>query len=157
MSLSQRIGRSTGGVGASRWGSTRRDGKGTVSRLFIRGKSTLEKAGELLAIMNDIITDARLDNRERILQMALEGKAGFESSLAGMGNGIATSRLRAQFNESDWLGEQVGGVTQYFFLKDLDRRGSRRTGRASRPTSRRSATSCSTAPAWSPTSRPKPR
>ena len=140
VSLSQRIGRSTGGVGASRWGATRRDGKGTVARLFIRGKSTLEKSGELLAIMNDIITDARLDNRERIRQMALEGKAGFESSLAGMGNGIATSRLRAQFSESDWLGEQVGGVTQYFFLKDLSR-ASRRTGPASRPTSRPSATS----------------
>jgi presequence protease len=119
VALSQRIGRSTGGVGASRWGATRRDGKGAVSRLFVRGKSTLEKGGELLAIMGDIIADARLDNRERIKQMALEGKAGFESALADMGNGIATSRLRAQFNESDWLGEQVGGVSQYFFLKEL--------------------------------------
>ena len=40
--------------------------------------------------MHDVLTDARLDNRERIQQMALEGKAGFEVSLAGMGNGIAT-------------------------------------------------------------------
>ena len=89
VSLTQRIGRSTGGVGASRWVSTRRDGKGTAARLFVRGKAMPEKAGELLAIMTDVLTDARLDNRERIRQMALEGKAGFESSLAGMGNGIA--------------------------------------------------------------------
>lgn len=119
VALSQRIGRSTGGIGASRWSSTRRDGKGTVSRLFIRGKSTLEKGGELLDIIGDIITDARLDNRDRIRQMALESKAGFESSLAGMGNGIVAARLRAQFNESDWLGELTGGVSQYFFLRDL--------------------------------------
>jgi Zn-dependent M16 (insulinase) family peptidase len=119
VSLTQRIGRSTGGVGVQRWSNTRRDGSGTAAWVFVRGKAVPEKAGELLAIMHDVLTDARLDNRERIRQMVLEGKAGFESSLAGMGNGIAAQRLRAQFNESDWLGEQTGGVSQYFFVRDL--------------------------------------
>jgi presequence protease len=120
--LSQRIGRSTGGVGAMRWNSTRRDGRETAAWLFLRGKAVPDKAEELLAILRDVITDARLDNRERIKQMALEAKAGFESSLAGMGNGIVSMRLRAQFNESDWLSEQASGVTQYFFTKDLIQR-----------------------------------
>ena len=51
--------------------------------------------------------------------MALESKAGFESSLAGMGNGIVSMRLRAGYNEADWLNEKLGGVSNYFFLKDL--------------------------------------
>jgi presequence protease len=119
VSLTQRIGRSTGGIGINRWASTRRDGQGTAAWLFLRGKAVPEKTGELLAIIHDVLTDARLDNRERIRQMVLEGKAGFESSLAGMGNSIASSRLRAQFTESDWFGEQTGGVSQYFFLRDL--------------------------------------
>ncbi len=119
VSLSQRIGRSTGGVGASRFNSTRRDGAGTAAWLFLRGKAVPANAEELLAILTDVITDARLDNRERIKQMALESKAGFESALAGMGNSIASMRLRAQFNESDWINEQAGGVSQYVFIKEL--------------------------------------
>jgi Zn-dependent M16 (insulinase) family peptidase len=122
VSLSQRIGRSTGGIGVNRWSSARRDGKGTAAWLFVRGKAVPDKTGELLAIIHDVLTDARLENKDRIRQMVLESKAGFESSLAGMGNAIAGSRLRAQFNESDWLGEQTGGVSQYFFLRELAKR-----------------------------------
>lgn len=119
VSLTQRIGRTTGGVGASRWNSTRRDGGGTAAWLFVRGKATPDHVGDMLSIMRDVLTDARLDNRERIRQMVLESKAGFESSLAGMGNGIVSMRVRAGFNEADWLNEKLGGVSHYFFLKDL--------------------------------------
>jgi Zn-dependent M16 (insulinase) family peptidase len=119
VALTQRIGRTTGGVGASRWSSTRRDGKGTAAWLFMRGKATAEHIDDLLGIMRDVLTDARFDNRERIKQMVLESKAGFESSLAGMGNGIVSMRVRAGFSEADWLNETLGGVSYYFFLKDL--------------------------------------
>ncbi|MGN6490043.1 MAG: insulinase family protein [Devosia sp.] len=119
VALTQRIGRTTGGVGATRWSSTRRDGKGTAAYLFLRGKATAEHTGDLLGIMRDVLTDARLDNRERLKQMVLESKAGFESSLAGMGNGIVSMRVRAGFTEADWLNEKLGGVSYYFFLKEL--------------------------------------
>lgn len=119
VALTQRIGRTTGGVGASRWISTKRDGTGTAAWLFMRGKATPDHVGDLLSILNDVLTDAQLGNRERIRQMALESKAGFESSLAGMGNGIVSMRLRAGYTEADWLNEKLGGVSNYFFLKDL--------------------------------------
>ena len=122
VSLTQRIGRSTGGIGFQRVNSTRTDGASTAAWLVLRGKAVPDKAGELLAIIRDVLTDAQLGNRERIRQMVLESKAGFESSLAGMGNGIVGMRLRAQFNESDWANEQMGGVSHYFFLRDLARR-----------------------------------
>ena len=98
VSLTQRIGRSTGGVGASRSIGTMRDTKTTAAWFFVRGKAVPDKAHELLSIITDVLTTARLDNRERIKQMLLEEKAGFESSLAGRGNGLAASRLerRAQ-------------------------------------------------------------
>ena len=119
VSLTQRIGRSTGGIGPQRWNAVRRDRGGSEAWLFLRGKAVPDKAAELLAILHDVITDARLDNRDRIRQMVLEAKAGFESALAGRGNAIAAMRLKAQFNDSDWLNEQLGGVSQYFFLRDL--------------------------------------
>jgi Zn-dependent M16 (insulinase) family peptidase len=119
VSLTQRIGRLTGGVGISRWTSTRRDGAGTAAWLFARGKATPDHVEDMLGIFHDVLTDARLDNKERIKQMVLESKAGFESSLAGMGNGIVSMRVRAGFSEADWLNEKLGGVSHYFFLKDL--------------------------------------
>jgi Zn-dependent M16 (insulinase) family peptidase len=119
VSLTQRIGRLTGGVGVSRWISARRDGAGTAAWLFVRGKATPDHVEDMLSIMRDVITDARLDNRERIKQMVLEAKSGFESSLAGMGNGIVSMRVRAGFAEADWLNEKLGGVSNYFFVKDL--------------------------------------
>lgn len=119
VSLMQRIGRTTGGVGASRWSSSRRDEAGTAAWLFIRGKATPDHVGDMLSIMHDVLTDARLDNRDRIRQMVLEAKSGFESSLAGMGNGIVSMRLRAGFSEPDWFTEKLGGVSHYFFLKQL--------------------------------------
>jgi Zn-dependent M16 (insulinase) family peptidase len=119
VALTQRIGRTTGGVGASRWSSTRRDGAGTAAWLFMRGKATADHIGDLLGIMGDVLTDARLDNKSRIKQMVLESKAGFESGLAGSGNGIVSMRVRAGYTEADWLNETLGGISYYFFLKEL--------------------------------------
>ncbi|RYE07164.1 MAG: peptidase M16 [Hyphomicrobiales bacterium] len=122
VSLTQRIGRSTGGVGAARSISMQRDTTSVAAWLFIRGKAVPDKADELLDIIADVLLTARLDNRERIKQMALEEKAGFESSLAGRGNGIAAGRLGASLNPASWANEASGGVAYLFFLRDLIKR-----------------------------------
>jgi Zn-dependent M16 (insulinase) family peptidase len=116
--LSQRIGRSTGGIHPARFVSSTVAG-GTAARLILRGKAVPEKFEELLAILSDVLLTARLDNKERIGQMVLEAKAGFESRLSGMGNGLMVSRLNGSWRESDWLSEQLGGVSYLFFLRKL--------------------------------------
>ncbi len=118
VSLTQRIGRSTGGIGPQRVLSSKRD-KGTAAWLFLRGKAVPEKSGELLSILHDVILEARLDNKARIRQMVLEEKAGFESGIAGRGNGLVSTRLRASFNEADWATEQTSGISYLFFLREL--------------------------------------
>ena len=35
------------------------------------------------------------------------------------GHRVAATRLRARFNTADWIGEQTGGVSQLFFLREL--------------------------------------
>jgi Zn-dependent M16 (insulinase) family peptidase len=122
VSLTHRIGRLTGGIGAAQTITARRDGAGTVTRLFLRTKAVPDRVEDLLGIVTDVLTDARLDNFQRIRQMVLESKAGFESSLAGMGNSIAAMRLKAGLNEGDWLVEKLGGVSQYFFMRELSKR-----------------------------------
>ena len=90
--------------------------------MFVRGKAVPDKAAELLAIITDVLSTAQLDNRERIRQMLLEEKAGFESSLSGRGNGLVASRLGAALNPAAWANEASGGITYLFFLRELIKR-----------------------------------
>jgi presequence protease len=117
--LSQRIGRSTGGIRPHRWTSAVPGRKESTAWLSLRGKALPEQTGELLSILHDILTRARLDNRERFQQMVLEEKASIESSLVPGGSSYVDARLRANFFEGDWAGEQMGGVSYLFFLRKL--------------------------------------
>src|SRR3569833_3929071 len=122
VSLMQRSGRSTGGVGASRSIGVMRDTKTTTAWLFIRGKAVPEKAPELLSIISDVLASAQFNSRARIKQMLLEEKAGCESSLAGRGTGLAGSRIAASQHPASWANEASGGVEYLFFLRDLIKR-----------------------------------
>jgi presequence protease len=117
--LSQRIGRSTGGIHAARHISARQDSEGLAAWLFLRGKATLENLPELLDILNDVLLTARLDNRERLLQMALETKAGMEAGLVQSGHSVVNSRLSAHYHLAERVNEELGGVAYLFFLRGL--------------------------------------
>jgi Zn-dependent M16 (insulinase) family peptidase len=137
--LSQRIGRTTGGI----WPSSiiapvvdpRVDGRDptaavgdtagageTAAYLVLRGKATVARAPELLDILRDVLLTPRLDNRERFRQIVLEAKAGMEAGLAPGGHGVASGRLRAHFHPAYRLDEIVGGVEHLFFLRRLAER-----------------------------------
>jgi hypothetical protein len=122
VSLTQRIGRSTGGVAQHRGLSARQGSDGSAAWFFLSGKAVPEKFGELLAIMGDVLLDARLDNRERFKQMALEEKAGFEARLVPSGNAIVDTRLKSGLTEASWIAEQLGGVSYLGFLRELVKR-----------------------------------
>jgi Zn-dependent M16 (insulinase) family peptidase len=117
--LSQRIGRATGGIWPTRWTSTVAGGKGATAWFNLRAKALPEQTGELLAILRDILTGARLDNKERFQQIVLEEKASLESNLVPAGSSYVDRRLRANFNESGWADEQMGGISFLFFLRKL--------------------------------------
>jgi len=122
VSLTRRIARKTGGVGRDVF-LTPVKGRPTDShaatRLFLRGKATMDKAEDLLGIFADVLSSARLDNRERLSQMALEAKARAERRLAPSGHAAASSRLRARFGRAGWAAERMRGVANLFFLREL--------------------------------------
>lgn len=122
VSLTQRIGRSTGGIAQHRGLSARQDSAGSAAWFFLSGKAVPDKHEEMLAIMTDVLLDARLDNRERFRQMALEEKAGFETRLVPGGNGIVDTRLKSGLTEAGWIAEQSGGVSYLGFLRELVQR-----------------------------------
>ena len=117
--LSQRIGRTTGGVWAQSYSAVVRGSAQATAWLFLRGKAMPEKAGELLAILRDVLLDVRLDNQERFRQIVLEEKASQEARLVPGGHAVVNTRLRANFNEADWAAEQIGGVSYLLFLRKL--------------------------------------
>jgi Zn-dependent M16 (insulinase) family peptidase len=119
VSLTQRIGKSTGGIWSGALISNIRESQNSALYFFLRGKATLEKSGELLDILKDVLLTAKLDNRERFKQIVLEEKAGAEAGLIPGGHRVVNNRLRARFSQADWVAEQVGGLENLFFLRKL--------------------------------------
>jgi hypothetical protein len=119
VSLTQRIGRTTGGIAQHRGLSSRQGHDGSAAWFFLSGKAVPDKFGAMLDIMGDVLLDARLDNRERFRQMALEEKAGFEARLVPAGNSIVDTRLKSGLTEASWIAEQLGGVSYLQFLRGL--------------------------------------
>ncbi len=117
--FSQRIGKSTGGVHTDAVSVATLGSKENVLKLFVRGKSTMSQAGELLNIIKDALLTAKFDNRERLRQMVLEEKAGLESGLIPGGAGFVNTRLRSQFGETGWANDEMKGIGYLFTLREL--------------------------------------
>lgn len=117
--LAQRIGRYTGGIWRSRLLSATLNRDDLAAWFMLRGKATLENVPELLAILQDILTQVKLDNQPRFLQMALEAKARKEAGLIPGGHSVVNRRLRAGLNLPDYLTEQLSGLENLYFLRAL--------------------------------------
>ncbi len=120
--LSQRIGRVTGGLSAESWTSARLDDATAATRLLVWSKTMPEKAGEMFAILADLLLSARLDNVERLEQLVNEERAGMEARLVPAGSSFTDLRLRSSLNEADWAAEQMGGISYLNFLRKLSGR-----------------------------------
>jgi Zn-dependent M16 (insulinase) family peptidase len=117
--LSQRIGQKTGGVWTQTFTSVVPDTKASAVWMFLRGKVMAAQAGDLLDILRDVLLTVKLDNPGRFKQMVLEEKAGKESGISFGGHSAAAARIRAHFDEADWAAEQMGGISNLFFLREL--------------------------------------
>ena len=117
--FSQRIGKSTGGIHTDAVSAAALGSQENVLKLFVRGKSTVGQAGEMLSIIREALLQAKFDNRERLKQMVLEEKAGLEAGLVPGGHSFVNTRLRAQFGESGWANDEMKGIGYLFTLREL--------------------------------------
>ena len=117
--LSQRIGARTGGIWTHSFVSAQLGDPSAVGRFFIRGKAMVDQIGDMLDIMQEILLTVKLDNPERLLQMALEEKAAEESQIVPGGSAVVALRLRSRMDEAAWVSEQMEGITYLFFLRQL--------------------------------------
>jgi hypothetical protein len=122
VTLTQRIGRKTGGIHPQTFTSAVGGEERDASWLFLRGKSMLAQSLDLTTILRDVLLTAQFDNQERFRQMVMEEKARHEQRLVPEGHQVVNLRLRAHFSEADWVAEQMKGVSYLFFLRDLTRK-----------------------------------
>ena len=119
VTFAHRIARHTGGIEPHAFALTKTDAKSTAAWLVLRGKATLAKTNELLEIFRDLLLSARLGQRERLHRLVLEEKAQLESNLSPRGSYYCGLRLKAAANESGFANEQMYGVSQLAFLRQL--------------------------------------
>jgi Zn-dependent M16 (insulinase) family peptidase len=120
--FSTRIGRETGGIRPELLTTAALGSQDGQAWLFLRGKAVLDRAGELIGILRDALLSPRLDDRDRVRQIVLEQKARLEASLVPGGTMYVASRLRAHVDEAGRAREQLRGVSQLFYVRDLMRR-----------------------------------
>lgn len=119
VALMQRIGTNTGGIHPQTFLSAAPGRKQAEAWLFLRSKAMVPQAGELLAILTDVLNSAHLDDRERFRQMLLEEKASLEAGMVRAGHRVVNGRLKSRLDEAGWAADQTGGVGQLFFLREL--------------------------------------
>jgi Zn-dependent M16 (insulinase) family peptidase len=127
--VSQKIGTHTGGVSVSMTTSAIRptgseartvyDGDRLLTKLFIKGKSTSDEAGELFSIFNLILNEANLDSEKKVIEMLKETKARIESSIQGSGHSYANTRIKARYSVNGYLDEMMGGLTYLEKVNEL--------------------------------------
>jgi Zn-dependent M16 (insulinase) family peptidase len=121
VALNQRIGSKTGGIVARTFSSMVRETESGTIWLVLRAKALEGRTADLLRILYDVLTGARIDRQSRIRQIALEEKAGVESNLVPSGHHYVGLRMRAGFDEAAYAAEEMGGISYLFFLRKLIR------------------------------------
>ena len=122
VALSQRISTHTGGIRPATFASAVHESPTGAVWLFLRAKALAPRSAYLFALLDTVLTSARFDQQARIRQIVREEKAAFEQRLIPAGHSFVAVRLRSHFSEADWAAEQMGGISYYCFLCDLERR-----------------------------------
>ncbi len=119
VSLSQKISRKTGGIRQEVFTSAVVEDGTPAAWLFLRGKSMTEQMGDLADILAEVLGAVKLDNRERFRQIVLAEKARQERKIVPNGHQVVNQRIRAHFNQADWVRELTDGISYFLFLGKL--------------------------------------
>jgi presequence protease len=120
--LTQRIGRTTGGIRPQLLVSAIRNSPAAAAWLFVRAKVMPENSTELLAILHDVLLEAKLDDKQRVTQLIMEEKAELEGRVVPGGSTFILYRLASRLHETGWANEQMKGISYLFFLRELAER-----------------------------------
>jgi len=119
VSLTRRVGMSTGGISASTMCMNKRGDPEPLTYLIMRGKAMAAQMSDLSDLMQEIALTTDFDNKDRIVQLASQSRSGSQSALISSGHSVASSELAAQTSKAGWLGNRWGALAQYNYLGDV--------------------------------------
>jgi presequence protease len=117
LELHQHINTETGGISVSYLNSLRHTSNkvsfpdDVTLHLALRGKATTDKVPLLFDIFREILSNAKLDNQKRFIEMLKETKAAKESAVISSGHSYAATRLGSKFSYLGYLAENSSGIT----------------------------------------------
>ena len=120
--LSQRIARTSGGMWSQPFTSPVLGSGDPAARLFVRTKATGDKVAATLEILTEVLTSAKLDNKERLKSIVSEARARTEQRLVPSGHMVVATRLRARTHKAHAMEEAMSGLTNLNFLRHLEER-----------------------------------
>jgi Zn-dependent M16 (insulinase) family peptidase len=120
--LQMRINSKTGGVSFSPTVSSVKYSNDPAAYIACRGKAVTDRSSDMFSILHDILHGAQLDNRNKVKQLVLESKSAMEQRVISAGHTIAASRIGAMNTLAGFVNEQMNGVSQLQFLRELAER-----------------------------------
>ena len=121
VAVAERIGATTGGVGASVVSSVVPGQEEPQAHMIMQGKAMASQAAELGTAMGDLLLHANLDNPTRVATLVGSMVANMESSVLGAGHAMCMTRLNASVDLAGWMDEQLGGVSALQHLRALQK------------------------------------
>ncbi|MEZ0576644.1 insulinase family protein [Halodesulfovibrio aestuarii] len=117
--LGMRIAAKTGGISADLMTATTIGERDPLAKLVVYGKATEDKVSDLFELLQTVVLDAKLDNKERFRSIVLEEKSRIEQGIVPSGHMIVMSHLRGCFDVAGWVAEQTGGISYLGFIRTL--------------------------------------
>ncbi len=88
-------------------------------KMVLDAKVLVSKMPKLIEIIREILLETDFEEYSRILEILNQDKSSMELSLINSGSSYASKRLLAYFSQNGVYGDQLEGVEQYFFLKEM--------------------------------------
>ncbi|KAH7404793.1 hypothetical protein KP509_15G043100 [Ceratopteris richardii] len=108
--LNQLIGQKTGGISIYPSTTSKRGKKEPCSNII-----------DLFELMRILLQDVQFTDQQRFKQFVSQSKAKMVNALRGRGHSIAAARMDAKMNIAGWVSEQMGGLSYFDFLQNLER------------------------------------
>ncbi len=84
-------------------------------------KVLYKKTPQMLELIREILQDSLFTDEKRLRELILQMKSRGEMQLSGNGHSTAVLRANSYGSPVSWYNEQLGGVTYFRFLEDLER------------------------------------
>jgi len=88
-------------------------------KFIIRGKSLRDNIPKLIQLINEIITESKIEDVKRIKDIVAQVKSRIEMGIFSNGHSVAMRRVGSYFSPSGKYVEKLQGLDFYWFLSDL--------------------------------------